>query len=424
MTMTFENQKSVKINVSYYDETEKELLRQYPSSKQIEELVNNGIEIPMAEFLTYYWLYNKLSGAPEWADYKTIYKDIEKDISKATFNFRGLIGCNGQSICGLVDPSGLHKNNDLKEHIGEAAGLSLVSRIHGLTDMDWVPIKEEPVKTLDFRYNIASTGSEFIEVENKGSCVDDNSHLSDPIYSHKASIKEKKEDINRRILANNYPDPDSLRYGTIAAFDKTHDMKCWILDPSSDRPQYDPHNFRLLTRMRFLRNWISFIAPLSQLTSALSTRVADLQNLSDPFELDGIKLLRRNEKPFNFSSSPFDQQSTFWSHRAHIVDGPAGGIILQISDNELFLTGIREDLLILASEQNFKEIMNYKTYCGTISKTVECVFSGGRYKALHLPQNVLERTTKTGNYYSFKLSGKIHYSLSGLVFGILPMNTI
>ena len=147
MDYTFENQKNIKIDVEYYNDEAKKKLSEYSSSKQIDKLVRDGIDIPMAEFLTYYWIYNKLSGAPEWADYKTIHEDIEKDIIAVTHNFRGLLKCNGQSICSGVNSENLHKNNDIKEHIGEATGLSVVSRIHELTDMDWVPIKEENVKT-------------------------------------------------------------------------------------------------------------------------------------------------------------------------------------------------------------------------------------------------------------------------------------
>ena len=42
--------------------------------------------------------------------------------------------------------------------------------------------------------------------------------------------------------------------------------------------------------MGFLRDIISFVAPRSQLAAALSTRLADLMAVSDPFQLDGVPL--------------------------------------------------------------------------------------------------------------------------------------
>ena len=70
------------------------------------------------------------------------------------------------------------------ERIGVALGLCVVNEIHGLTAADWKKIPEAPGKgghpTFDFEISTASTGTNFIQTENKGSTIADNSQQNLP----------------------------------------------------------------------------------------------------------------------------------------------------------------------------------------------------------------------------------------------------
>ena len=105
--------------------------------------------------------------------------------------------------------------------IGPSVGLSVINRVHGLSDADWDKLKELPGRNgkPTFDYKVASDGSNIIQVENKGSYVDDNRKKSSAISNHKKNIKDKKRKIASLEAQNNYPYPAALRYGTITAVD-------------------------------------------------------------------------------------------------------------------------------------------------------------------------------------------------------------
>jgi hypothetical protein len=415
-------QMTISIDVAFYDETQREILLTYPTAAAIREIVEHGIEIPTAEFLAYYLFHRKRLGSPEYRDYNA----IGRKLNVAITSLDGCIEFNGHSI---NTASGVHRQlNEISEHIGEAVGLSVVSRIHGLIEADWSPIPEEGGRgaARTFDYNLASDGNQFVQVENKGSSVVDNRRLSSPIYTHKHNIEEKKATLRAPDFLIMHPHVHSIRYGTISAVDPRRDgnVKCWLLDPPAEPIEDTPRRRRLLQRMSFLRDWISFISPRSQLASALSTRLADLESLQDPFELDGIPLRRGNNELFDyepFAIYGYGYHSVFMSNKSRVVDGPAGGIVVKLSDNTLFLAGIQENLLKLATDQDFESVMAFKAESTTIRKTVECVFSKGRYSRLRLPSSYQGSVSESGGYIRLRLQGAIHYSQSGLVFGVLPL---
>ena len=413
-------QEKIKVDLNYYDDTEKHLLLKFPSSVKIEQIVEEGVEIPMAEFLTYYLFYRKRPGMSDYRDYKT----IGKKFCIALAHMDGSIECNGHSIC---IPAGIEEPiNEVSEHIGEAIGLAVMNRIHGLTEADWTRIRARggtgAVPSFDFQ--IASTGEQFIQVETKGSSVKDNRVKLPTVINHKRKIKEKKRVLSDLATEGKDLYPSSLRYGTITVVDSRCDgnVMCWLVDPPSEETTDDPKHFRLLARLHFLHDWISFISPRSQLSSALATRILALKHLSDPFELDSIPLLRGQGTPFDYHSRNFlDIHSSFFANKSHIVDGPAGGVVLQLSDRALFFAGIRDQLVDDASTQSFNEIMNRSFPTATMQKTVECVVGRGRYRDLYLPNSIKEKAQKSQQYVKFCLHGQIHYSRGGLVFGVLPL---
>jgi len=176
--------------------------------------------------------------------------------------------------------------------------------------------------------------------------------------------------------------------------------------------------------MRFLRDWISFISPRSHLAVALATRVAAIEVLENPFELDRVPLLRGNAERFELV--PFDrygEHSRFLASKSKIIDGPAGGEIVRVSDRALFLLGIREELLVIAAEQDFERLLTYKAPTGTVDKVVDCSLSRSRARTIDLPAYVEEGQRRLQTV-RFRARGSIQYSPGGLVFGVIPMEAI
>lgn len=311
---------------------------------------------------------------------------------------------------------------EVSEHVGEAIGLAVMNRIHGLTEADWGPIPEQRGRgaAQSFDFQLASDGESFVQVETKGSSVDDNRSLVKAVKAQKRNIDKKKRNLAALAKIGNDLHPASLRYGTITVVDARKDgnIRCWLTDPPPSQVDDTPQRFKLLNRVRHLRDWITFISSRSPLAAALATRVAALEAMTDPFELDGVPLRQGNDEPFNFATR---RHSTFLASKSRVTDGPAGGVVVQLSDRELLFLGIREQILILASEQQFDGIIRYKAEVGSLTKTIECRFSTRRFQSLRLPPAFRQSTTQTGGDFHFRLRGTLHYSAEGLVFGILPL---
>jgi hypothetical protein len=363
VTIASVSQDTIRVDVAFYDEVEKERLLRYPTGSVMKELVKRPIDVPTSEFLSYFLFHRRRPGMLGYQSPAAIGKklDVALSILDAGIEF------NGHSIC--TAEGVLQQLTEISEHTGEAIGLSVVSRIHGLTEADWTPIEERRGRGASptFDFQLASNGQHFVQVENKGSSVIDNRILADAIRAQKRRISEKKSKLRELGEKGSDPYPARLRYGTITAVDRRKDgnARCLLTDPPPGEIDDNPRRFRLLRRMRFLRDWISFVSVRSQLASALSTRVADFEAMRDPFELDRVPLRKGNGERFEFVPSNIVRpHSSFFANKSRVTDGPAGGVVLQLSTRELFLAGIREELVTIASDQSFEGIAAYRAPYG------------------------------------------------------------
>ncbi len=413
-------QQNVRVDVDYYDDEQKNKLSHYPSAKLIHEIVSNGIEIPSEEFLTYYLFHRKRPGMPGYRNYEELGIKIGKSLS----DLEDFIVFNGNSIATASDAG--EQDIKITERVGESIGMSVLNRIHNLSEADWgrIPSKGGPYAPQVFDYQIASDGTAIVQLEAKGSSIDFNNLKTSTVSNHKSSIIKRKEAIHNLESTKSYPFPSNLRYGTITVLDKRPDstIKCWLLDPEPEFAKMPPVKLRLINRMRFLRDWISFISPRSQFASALSTRVSELAVLTDPFELDGIPLLKGTGEPFDIvSTEGFGSTISFLLNKSRVSDGPTSGVITQTSTKALFFLGLRNELAVLAANQNFAEIMKYSALITTIPKTVNCILHKRRYKRFELPDWITEGARESGDYMLFEMRGALTYSQEGLVFGVLPL---
>lgn len=412
---------SIQVDVRFFDAEEQAKLLQYPTADVMQGIVEKSVSVPKAEFLTYYLFHRIKLGTAGYKDYRSIASKIHIWLASIAES----IDFSGDSVRTPADAE--RQLPEVSEHVGEAIGLAVMNRIHNLTEADWVPIPEQRGRGASptFDFQIASDGESFVQVETKGSSVDDNQILSAAVKAQKRKIDDKKAKLTIRSVKDQDPYPASIRYGTITAVDRRVDgnVRCWLTDPSPEKFNEDPKRFKLINRMRHLRNWISFISPRSALAAALSTRFADMEAMTNPFELDGVPLRRGNHDPFAFDTfgHALSGRPAFPASKSQVVNGPAGGVVIQLGDKELFFLGIREDLLALAIGQDFGRISYYKAEVESVQKTVECTFSARRFSGLSIPDILRESATQTAGYFRFPLNGVLHYSAEGLVFGILPI---
>jgi hypothetical protein len=413
-------QRHIKVQVDFYDDEQKKKLLDYPTCERIKEIVKSGIEVPIVEFLTYYLFYRKRPGMPGYRNYE----DLGRKIGKSLSDLEDFINFNGISIS---TPHNIGEQDiHITERIGESIGLSVMNRIHDISEADWDRIKRgKGVRIFD--YAIASDGTSIIQVEAKGSSINNNDLRLSTVRNHKSSIIGKKTEIAELEAINKYPYPANLRYGTITILDNRKDstVKCLLVDPEPEYENTPPAKLRLINRMRFLRDWITFISPQSQFAAALSTRVAALEALSDPFELDGIPLRKGTGEPFEIIPTPagFGDTLGFLMNKSRVSDGPSCGIVTKISPTALFYLGIRDNIAVHAAEQSFREILTYKAEIGTVYKTVRCVVHSNRFKRMGLPKWLVEGVQEGPDYISFMLKGELYYNRDGLVFGVLPLET-
>lgn len=424
-------QPEILVRVDYYDANERAKLHQYPAEavKAMEKLVSQHVAVPTSEFLTYFLFHRMARDLPGYESVEA----IQNDLMRAVHYIDRCIQFDGKSI--RLPSSTAEPPIDIVEHVGEAIGLAVASRIHGLIEADWVrlmvskhPANAKLLPSFDFQASDAKRfvqADTLIQVEVKGSAVNDNRLKAPNISTHKSNIHKKKHRLDNLLSGEVDPYPAPVRYGTVTALDDGRNdlVRCWLVDPPPEAGDQDPRRFRLMTRMRFLSRWISLVSPRSQLASALATRVNDMANLSDPFELSGVPLRRGSGEPFSYPlASPLSIHSTFFANKTRVTDGPAGGIAVQAGKDMLALLGIRQDLIDLAISQDFEQVLAYEASPGTLEKAVEFVLPTRRFRAFRLPAAIANGATESGGYTRFTLEGRTQYNRSGLVFGFYRVN--
>jgi hypothetical protein len=413
-------QSSILVAVDYYDLDERAKLLLYATSTKIASIAGSVIEVPVAEFLTYYLFHLKRTGLATYGNYHS----IGQRIARAEADLAEFVDFNGQSISRAVGVEAQVPR--ITEHIGEAIGLSVVNRIHGMHEADWTPVPQmagpKALPTFDFE-ETASDGHHVVQLEAKGTSATAG-NLSAALRTHKAGISSKKAKIADTEHSNAYPYSADIRYGSIAVLpaSSAETVRCILVDPPGDASEGVARNLRLLKRQSFMLQWLRLIAPRSEMAIALANRLIALRRLSDPWQLHGVPLVRATGEEFDLQPRDLAGHGAFFQTRSIVADGPAGGVTIQFSSSSLFFLGVREEIVQLAAGQDFEAITTYSAPLVTLEKTVEAVFSAGRYIRLRLPPEATDRVEQAGGYYRLRLKGTLHYSQGGLVFGELPVN--
>lgn len=394
----------IRVDVRAYDNTHLALIRKLPESSKILSLIQKGLDIPKEQFLVY--------SVFRFRDVRDLDSLRNLATAKEAF-FDAVLTSDGTSFSA-------HPALDATEHrpeaqeIGEALGLCLMDAVYETTEQDWRRIPEGAGKTLDY---VASDSERVLEVESKGSFVEDRQMKPPVVSNHKRDILEKKE--ARRGHQANAP---GVHLGTIAAVDRRPGGRptVWLVDPPVGYHDRSPEHIRILHRLDFILEWLALINPRSPLVAALATRLLDLRHISDLSLLAGVPLAGGPEKPALAESEPFAAHGRFFSTRSVVADGPAGGVVVPAGEGKLFFAGVREDLVSMAVSQDFAAITGYHVAPATLIKTVIAIVSRGRFKQYGFNEQSEAVERRGVGYLAIRLRGELHYSAGGVVFGWLP----
>ena len=335
---------NVKIKVNYYDTKQEDLIRDiYPEDyNRINEFINKTIEIPIEDFKinaffrhisdsdTSQKLLNKTNISRNWNLYK-LYFDYDKETGKLTNKYDGKI-----------------EANDAAETLGIAGGISILNHIYGLTLADWTKIGRHSFKDVDFRH-ISSFLDRNLNLEAKGSIVDDNTKLSD-ISTQKRKILEKKNDKEFKKRYNN----NETCLGIITVADKVNVLQSWLVDPDSDEQQIAPAKLKLLKRLYFYYYMTVYLSSRTYLSLALANRIKSIELVQDYLSLNKLPLMNSQFEKLYISDSLI-MNRTYNSEQSMV------GKLYTYTKNELYFIGIEKDILDLLIEQDFDRILNLKT---------------------------------------------------------------
>jgi hypothetical protein len=409
-------QKHIVVNVDFYNDIEKLKLLDYPTADILKKLVSQPLLVPTGEFLTLSLLHKKKTKSPLFDNYAKL-KSINTD---ALSMLCGSVDFNGQSIS---IPIGQKLLVYTTEHIGEAIGLSVINKVHGLIEADWMQIDETPShKTLD--YSLASDGNNYIEVENKGSSNEDNSKKTSSVSKHYSEIKQKKS-VTEDLVAAGKAIP-GLRYGTITVLDSNANAKCWLTDPPATKQYRDPYAFKIMSRLSFYYWIISMVSPKSQVTLELGDRLAKLSNSESFHDLNNTPLKRRSSDE-NSEGNSYEMGSnqligknfSFMSGKSRVANG--GGTLVRLTEDYLMMIGIRDEVLDYIVKQDFEKLTALHFNADTQERDkILLVLSESKIEKLDLSN--LVGSEKTGRFIETERTCITHTSPSGLIYSFIKIN--
>lgn len=385
----------MKFQVSYYDNNHRAKLLKHKYFYKIERLINRGLEVDDYEFIIYS-IFREQKNYPSWRTYQELKNHLPYRID----TFRKYFDTNSGTLRARF-PS---KDFDLvqTESSGIAASLLLMNRIYDLHEADWQRIPITRKKSLDFE--LASNGTEYIQVEAKGTVFDDGQHPK--ASSQKSSIEAKKE-AQRKTSSSN-----TSFFGVITGIPHHHTVssQCLLLDPPADVIAEDPKKYQLLARLYFYAEYLRTISR-SNLVMALMNRIQDLQLSERYLDFDGIPLLNTYGERLEMPPASIYNKS--------FVNDKIAGNFFPISRTEFFYSAINLEVYRLIVNQNFDDIRSYKSEpieSPSNLREIEARVNIDDLKRFEIPVEKFERIPQT-NEVLVNLRGKIHINLSGRVVG-------
>ena len=383
----------IQIAVDYYDSKHEQLFQAYRNSAAIRQLVGGTIAIPAAEFLTYCLFVNKrYSGIG-----LNTFSEIKNGLNDRLGDFNDGLALTPTSLRTIR--AGDDQLAGLSEKIGVGISLSIVGRIHGLTEADWERIPRGATKSLDFKRACDDVG--YVQVEAKGSSVHDNrARKACSIYQHAGEIGKQKAALRTTTQM-------VTAYGTIGAIDMKTDgvMQCFLLDPHGEAAPRDYKEQRILNRLFFIAELMEAVMPQSLMTMELYKRLAVLISADDMKEFDKLPLT----VPHSNLETPL------FLRKIHTLDKSVLGVVVPLKDGTRMFYGLRRQLIDAAYKQDFAALLglNYE------SSTSPDTLMGLEFAGEGLPGASIKGQENRTQKKPRLERAVLHTTSSGRVFGLV-----
>ncbi len=389
------------ITVDYYNEVEKKAFSEYSNATEIQKFIGTNIAISKDELLTY-MMFNQQDDRDGWRNYN----DLSQKVTGTLGHVEEYLDFSDNNAKSKVNSEVLNEAH-FTERVGVAMGLCLLNKIHNLTEADWNKTKKrydegKRQKDLDFEFDIASDGSRFIQVENKGVVNDDNSKKTSGVSSKYTDIQAKKKKIKKDDEKNNLH--NNIYYGTIAVLDQTNSAKILLVDPPADIFDINPEKFRLLNRLNFYHDLFNQIGISQKLLNLLKKRIKEIEFSQNYYVFNNVPI-----NDFEFYLTSFEdiknlivlQQNQNYFVGNHYFD----------NETRLAFQVVPFDLIKIIFNQSFERILSYSFNINdrddeTLNISIQS--DNTRFRGFdQIDENL------------YRFNGQILHSTSGRLFGLI-----
>ena len=409
----------INLSIEFYDTAQRNLFQGFPNAATLNTLVQNGMPISRDEFLAYMMFTEQM----DRNGFRT-YNDLQGRIQSRLGDIDDFLSFNNGSVQARIIGNDMMQIG-FTERIGIALGLCVVNKLHGLTSADWKKIPTAPGRsghpTFDFEIPIASTGTNFIQAENKGSAVADNILKTGSVQTHYNGIQTKKNYVRGEESNRSIPIHQNLYYGTIGVLDnKTNSIaKVWLIDPPAFEIELKPEKYKLLARLRYYLDEFRNIGVKDKIIKAIEKRIEEIETSSDYLKFDNVPIDYNYPKHFNL----FMDGKMF----AAVDTNEAFGRIFVIKHKQNilpYLIAFPKALLRIIILQKFDSILNYEYSPDFINEDVQVLMRlGGKdLEEQKLPVNLKFILNERKKYYEATYFGKVSHSTDGRIFGLLKDN--
>jgi hypothetical protein len=406
----------INLSLEYYNDSQHDLFQCFPNSTQLNNLVNNGLTITKDEFLA-----NMMFTEQMDRDGFRTYVDLQGRIESRFGDINDFLSFDNDSVQSKMNGTQMMQSG-FTERIGVSLGLCVMNKIHGFTAADWEKIPETRGRsgnpTFDFEIQIASTGANFIQAENKGAIIVDNSVQNGSIPVHYSSIKSKKKYVRQQEIIRNIPIHQNLFYGTIGALDTRPGSiaKVWLVDPPAYEIEMEPSKYKLLSRLKYYLAEFRNIGVKGYILNALEKRIIEIEKTSDYYEFNNV--------PLKSIYVPKIRQYLDGKMFAAVDNNEAFGRIFIIESKERYfpyLIAFPKAIMRIIILQNFDNIMNYEYNPDFINDKVQVLMRLGSkdIDVNKLPNDIKFVLNERKKFYEAVYFGQVSHSADGRIFGLL-----
>lgn len=381
-------------DVRCYDEHHGQALRSIEFFRPLDNLVQKGLDVGRDEYMTYMLFREQRPYTPGWHTYADLRARLPSRYQQIIDNY-DLSGGTVRSVfagSGSLDVS-------MVEGAGVAAGLVLANALFGLHAADWEKIPITNHRALDFQ--LASDGSRYVQVECKGSVVQDGT-ISPSISKHKSDIESKKQSVRATATRD-------VLLGVISAFPTVGNMDAILrlVDPEAVAIDMPPKKFKLLSRLTYYGRLSRSVSD-SRFVAALRNRIRAITVLDEWDRLSGVALQKNSGDPYHLDAAAL-AASTF-------IDSVGAVGRLYVVGGKMLFDGVKLQCLNLVAGQRFPDICGYRAEPETEAATFDGFLPREAAQELELTDDAWQPVRGTQSI-RVRVRALAHVQASGRVFG-------